>query len=275
MEYQNILFEVTDHVATITLNRPESMNAINYKTRDELHAACGQVSADSDVWVCIITGAGERAFCTGLDLKERAREVDDSTFFEKRRVRNRSSMHGQNLPVATMEKPTIAAIRGYAVGGGLELALACDIRVAAEDAKLGMFEVRRGRLGGGGGTQRLPRLIGMAKALELSLTGEAVGAEEALRLGAREQGGARGQLHGRGAGDRGQDLPRRAVVGHRHQGGHHQGDPASAGAGPEARERPGPGALHHRGPEGRLPRLRREAPGGVEGPIGNRTQEET
>ena len=183
MTYQNILYEVTDHVATITLNRPESMNAINHKTRDELHAACGQVSADADVWVCIITGAGDRAFCTGLDLKERAREVDDSTFFEKRRVRNRSSMHGQNLPVATMEKPTIAAIRGYAVGGGLELALACDIRVAAEDAKLGMFEVRRGRLGGGGGTQRLPRLIGMAKALELSLTGEAVGAEEALRLG--------------------------------------------------------------------------------------------
>ena len=183
MEYQNILYEVTDHVATITLNRPESMNAISYKTRDELVDACGQVSADPDVWVCIITGAGERAFCTGLDLKERAREVDDSTFFEKRRVRNRPSIYSQNQAVATLEKPTIAAIRGYAVGGGLELALACDIRVAAEDAKLGMFEVRRGRLGGGGGTQRLPRLIGLAKALELSLTGEAVGAEEALRLG--------------------------------------------------------------------------------------------
>ena len=183
MTYENILYEVDDHVATITLNRPEVMNAISYKARDELHDACGRVSADPDVWVCIITGAGERAFSTGLDLKERAREVDDSTYFEKRRVRNRPSMQGQNLLVAAMEKPTIAAIRGYAVGGGLELAMACDIRVAAEDAKLGMFEVRRGRLGGGGGTQRLPRLVGMAKALELSLTGEAVDAHEAFRIG--------------------------------------------------------------------------------------------
>lgn len=183
MSYDNILYDVTDHVATITINRPESMNAISYKARDELHDACSRVSADPDVWACIITGAGERAFSTGLDLKERAREVDDSTFFDKRRTRNRAGNQGQNMVVATMEKPTIAAIRGYAVGGGLELALACDIRVAAEDAKLGMFEVRRGRLGGGGGTQRLPRLIGMAKALELSLTGEAVDAHEAFRIG--------------------------------------------------------------------------------------------
>lgn len=183
MTYENVLYDVTDHVATITLNRPEVMNAISYKARDELVDACGRVSADSDVWACIVTGAGDRAFCTGLDLKERAMEVEDSTFFERRRVRNRPSILSQNMAVATLEKPTIAAIRGYAVGGGLELALACDIRVAAEDAKLGMFEVRRGRLGGGGGTQRLPRLIGMAKALELCLTGEAVGAEEALRLG--------------------------------------------------------------------------------------------
>lgn len=183
MTYDNILYDVTDHVATITINRPESMNAISYKARDELHDACGRVSADADVWACIITGAGERAFSTGLDLKERAREVDDSTFFDKRRARHRAGNQGQNMVVAAMEKPTIAAIRGYAVGGGLELALACDIRVAAEDAKLGMFEVRRGRLGGGGGTQRLPRLVGMAKALELSLTGEAVDAHEAFRIG--------------------------------------------------------------------------------------------
>ncbi len=83
MTYDNILYDVTDHVATITINRPESMNAISYKARDELHDACGRVSADPDVWACIITGAGERAFSTGLDLKERAREVDDSTFFDK------------------------------------------------------------------------------------------------------------------------------------------------------------------------------------------------
>ena len=183
MSYENILYEVADRVATITLNRPEVMNAISYRARDELVDACGRVSADRDVWACIITGAGERAFSTGLDLKERAGEVDDSTFFDKRRERSRPSVHSQNRAVAALEKPTIAAIRGYAVGGGLELALACDIRVAAEDARLGMFEVRRGRLGGGGGTQRLPRLVGMAKALELCLTGEAVDASEALRIG--------------------------------------------------------------------------------------------
>lgn len=183
MSYENILYEAADHVATITLNRPEVMNAISYRARDELVDACGKVSADRDVWACIITGAGERAFSTGLDLKERAGEVDHATFFDKRRERNRPSVHSQNRAVAALEKPTIAAIRGYAVGGGLELALACDIRVAAEDAKLGMFEVRRGRLGGGGGTQRLPRLVGMAKALELCLTGEAVDASEALRIG--------------------------------------------------------------------------------------------
>ena len=119
MTYDNILYDVTDHVATITINRPESMNAISYKARDELHDACGRVSADPDVWACIITGAGERAFSTGLDLKERAREVDDSTFFDKRRTRNRAGNQGQNMVVASMEKPTIAAIRGYAVGGGL------------------------------------------------------------------------------------------------------------------------------------------------------------
>lgn len=183
MNYANILYDVTDHVATITVDRPEVMNAISYQTRNELIDACEKVSADADVWVLILTGAGDRAFSTGIDLKERAKEADDATFFEKRRVRNRPGVHSQNQAIALLEKPTIAAIRGYAVGGGLELALACDIRVAAEDAKLGMLEVRRGRLGGGGGTQRLPRLIGTARALELCLTGETIGADEAFRIG--------------------------------------------------------------------------------------------
>jgi len=183
MNYENILYDVTDHIATITINRPKVMNAISYQTRNELSDVWEKVSADTNVWVCILTGAGDKAFCTGLDLKERAKEVDDATFFEKRRARNRPGVESQNRALASLDKPTIAAIRGYAVGGGLELALACDMRVGAEDAKLGMLEVRRGRLGGSGGTQRLPRLIGVAKALELSLTGETIGAEEALRIG--------------------------------------------------------------------------------------------
>jgi enoyl-CoA hydratase/carnithine racemase len=183
MDYENILYNVTDHIATITVNRPKVMNAISYQARNEIVDACEKVSADPEVWVCIITGAGDRAFSTGIDLKERAKEADDTSFFDRRRIRNRPSVYSQNQAIAMLEKPTIAAIRGYAVGGGLELALACDIRVAAEDAKLGMLEVRRGRLGGGGGTQRLPRLIGTARALELCLTGEPIGADEAFRIG--------------------------------------------------------------------------------------------
>lgn len=183
MSYETILCEIKDHVAYLTLNRPQVMNAISLQMSREIIDACEQVRKDCGIRVCILTGAGEKAFCTGLDLKERARQADESTFFAKRRARNQPGIHSHHQAVAAIDKPTIAAIRGYAVGGGLELALACDMRVAAEDAKLGMMEVRRGRLGGAGGTQRLPRLIGTAKAMELCLTGEPVDANEAWRLG--------------------------------------------------------------------------------------------
>ncbi len=183
MNYQTILYEVKNHIAYVTLNRPEVMNAINLRMRQDLIEVCEQVRGDSEVRVCILTGSGERAFCTGLDLKERAAPSDEAGFFAMRRSRNQPGIHSQTQAISALDKPTIAAIRGYAVGGGLELALACDMRVAAEDAKLGMMEVRRGRLGGSGGTQRLPRLIGTAKALELCLTGEPVEAAEAFRIG--------------------------------------------------------------------------------------------
>ena len=181
--YETLLYEVRDHVAYVTLNRPESMNAITRQMAADIIDACSLIAEDSDVRVAIVTGAGERAFCTGLDLKERARESEASTPFDRRRARNRPGIHSQSQAIAALDKPVIAAIRGYAVGGGLEIALACDIRIAAEDAKLGMMEVRRGRLGGSGGTQRLPRLIGVARALELCLTGEAIDAAQAYRVG--------------------------------------------------------------------------------------------
>lgn len=183
MNYETIIYEVKNHIGYITLNRPAVMNAISYQMTREILDVCEQATRDPEVRVCILTGAGGRAFCTGLDLKERAGETDDATLFDKRRQRNQPRIHSHHQAVAAIDKPTIAAIRGWAVGGGLELALACDMRVAAEDAKLGMLEVRRGRLGGAGGTQRLPRLIGIAKALEISLTGEPVEAAEAFRLG--------------------------------------------------------------------------------------------
>ena len=183
MNYEMIVYEIKNHIAYITFNRPQVMNAINMQMSREIIDACEQVRKDREARVCILTGAGEKAFCTGLDLKERARQTEEAGFFERRRERNQPGIRSHHQAVAAIDKPTIAAIRGYAVGGGLELALACDMRVAAEDAKLGMMEVRRGRLGGAGGTQRLPRLVGTAKALEMSLTGEPVDAAEAYRIG--------------------------------------------------------------------------------------------
>lgn len=183
MSYETLLYEVRDGIAYLTLNRPEVLNAINHQMSREIVDACERITSDPQVRVAILAGAGERAFCTGLDLRERAREADEATLFDKRRARNRPGIRGHAQAVAAIDKPTIAAIRGWAVGGGLELALACDLRVASEDARLGMMEVRRGRLGGAGGTQRLPRLIGVARALELCLTGEPVDAAEAYRIG--------------------------------------------------------------------------------------------
>ena len=183
MNYQAIVYEVKDHVARVTLNRPEVMNAVNQQMRREIIDICEHVRRDSEVRVCIFTGAGDRAFSTGFDLKERTSENEAAGLFSQRNARHQPGIHFHHQAISALDKPTIAAIRGYAVGGGLEVALACDIRVAAEDAKLGMMEVRRGRLGGSGGTQRLPRLIGTAKALELCLTGELIDAAEAFRLG--------------------------------------------------------------------------------------------
>jgi enoyl-CoA hydratase/carnithine racemase len=183
MNYETIIYTAKDQIGYITLNRPEVMNAISFQMSREIIDVCAQVRRDPAVKVVIFTGAGEKAFCTGLDLKERAKEADETTFFDKRRARNQPGVHSHHQAVAAIDKPTIAAVRGWTVAGGLEMALACDIRVAAEDAKLGMMEVRRGRLGGAGGTQRLPRLVGVAKALEICLTGEPIDASEAYRVG--------------------------------------------------------------------------------------------
>lgn len=183
MNYQAVIYEIKNHVAYVTLNRPEVMNAVNQQMRREIIDVCDQVRRDPEVRACIFTGAGDRAFSTGFDLKERASDGEASTLFGQRHAERQPGIHFHHQAISSLDKPTIAAIRGYAVGGGLEVALACDMRVAAEDAKLGMMEVRRGRLGGSGGTQRLPRLIGTAKALELCLTGELVDAAEAFRLG--------------------------------------------------------------------------------------------
>ena len=181
MDFQTILFEVRNQIAFVMFNRPDSMNAMNRQMMKELVDACRQVEEDVGIRVAIFTGAGEKAFSAGMDLKERS-ETSFSPI-ERRQQKLSATIQTQTRAVAAMTKPTIAAIRGYCVGGGLEFALACDMRVAAEDAKLGLAEVKRGLIPGSGGTQRLPRTVGVAKALEICLTGDNVTGGEALRLG--------------------------------------------------------------------------------------------
>jgi enoyl-CoA hydratase/carnithine racemase len=181
MDYQTIIYEVRNEIAFVTFNRPESMNAINRQMTRDLVEACRQIEEDSGIRVAIFTGAGDRAFSAGMDLKERAETAFSP--IERRNQKLTQTVHTQSRAIGVMTKPTIAAIRGYCVGGGLEMALACDLRVAAEDAKLGLTEVKRGLIPGAGGTQRLTRAVGITKALEICLTGDTVSGSEAQRLG--------------------------------------------------------------------------------------------
>jgi enoyl-CoA hydratase/carnithine racemase len=182
MDFRAILYEIKNQIARITLNRPDALNAINQEMSREIVEACSAAENDDGVRVVIFSGAGERAFSTGMDLKERAQGIA-ATPLERRHVKIVPGIHTPSKAVVAISKPTIAAIRGYAVGGGLELSLACDVRVASEDAKFGLTEVRRGILPGAGGTQRLSRVIGLSKALELCLSGDLIDAKVASRLG--------------------------------------------------------------------------------------------
>jgi enoyl-CoA hydratase len=181
MSYETIRHEVADGVATITLARPEVHNAMNEAMRRELTACFGDLATSDDVRAIVVTGAGERAFSAGADIREFVEPLVPVRFREaRRRVDFRQAMD-------RCAQPIIAAIRGHTFGGGLELALACDIRIASRDARLGLTEVNLGIIPGGGGTQRLPRLVGRGKALELILTGARIDAEEALRIGLVER----------------------------------------------------------------------------------------
>ncbi len=182
MEYRYVIYESKDQIGWITLNRPDVMNAINQEMAGEIVSACRRAEEDDSVRVVVLKGAGEKAFSAGMDLKERAERSFSA--IERRQLKIAPGVI--NFPtqaVAAISKPTIAAIQGYAVGGGLEIALACDIRIASEDAKLGLTEVRRGMIPGSGGTQRITRLVGPAKALEICLSGNLVDAKEAHRIG--------------------------------------------------------------------------------------------
>jgi len=181
MSEQPVRFEAKDGVATITLDRPDVLNAMNDLMRTKLLEIFTRLRTDDGVKVVVVTGAGERAFCAGADIREFLEPPTPTHFREARkRLDFRSEMERCSQPI-------IAAIRGFALGGGLELALACDIRIAAEDAQLGLTEINLAIIPGGGGTQRLPRLVGRGKALEMILTGMRVPAAEALRIGLVER----------------------------------------------------------------------------------------
>jgi enoyl-CoA hydratase len=176
MAYESLLVRVEDRVATIVVNRPEKRNALNAVVRRELVEALDALRDDPEVRVVVITGAGEKAFIAGADIGE---------FAERTPLEQRAAMEGRRLfeEIANFPRPTIAMINGFALGGGCEVALACDLRIAARSARLGQPEVKLGILPGGGGTQRLPRLVGLGRALRLIMTGEMISAEEAERIG--------------------------------------------------------------------------------------------
>lgn len=171
-----ILLEKRDRVALLTINRPDKLNALNIATRRELAEALDTLRDDQEVRVVILTGAGEKAFVAGADINE---------FAGRSAVEQRAVMKAKSIFTAAEEfpKPLIAMINGFCLGGGCELALACDLRIASEKARFGQPEINLGIIPGGGGTQRLTRLIGEGKAMQMILTGEMINAQEAHRLG--------------------------------------------------------------------------------------------
>ena len=174
--YETLLIERRDRVAVITINRPQKLNALNIQTRAEGAAALDELREDDSVGVVVITGAGEKAFVAGADIAE---------FEGRTAVTQRDVMLGRSLftAVDTFPKPIIAMINGFCLGGGCELALACDLRIAGENARFGQPEINLGIIPGGGGTQRLTRLVGEGKAMELILTGDMIDAQAAYNLG--------------------------------------------------------------------------------------------
>jgi enoyl-CoA hydratase len=178
MNYECLIYEKKEGIAIITMNRPERLNALSFKLREELSAVFDQMEEDESVKVIILTG-GPKAFCAGADIKERATTLPSQLQY----VFKQRKTHEFFCKIENCEKPVIAAISGVALGGGCELALVCDMRIASETARFGLPEVKLGVMPLAGGTQRLPRMIGVTKAKELLFTGDFIDAQEAYRIG--------------------------------------------------------------------------------------------
>ena len=212
-EDQLVLCDITDRIAVVTINRPDKRNALNAATRRQFVALLDGLRAEPNVRVVVVTGAGDKAFVAGADIGE----FEGRTPVDQFRVMKAPGIFDA---VEQFPKPVIAAINGFALGGGCELAMACDIRIAADTAKLGQPEINLAIIPGGGGTQRLPRLVGLGNAYRLLFTGDLVDAAEALRIGLVDEV----VLHPEPLGAQGLGH---LVPGHLAGGGvlHHQGPP--------------------------------------------------
>jgi len=177
MSYENILFETEGHMAKVVINRQKAMNALNNATIIELIEVFSEIKEDKNIYGVIVTGAGDKAFVAGADIKELAVMTKDGA--------KELSEKGQGLLnlIENLGKPVVAAVNGFALGGGCEIAMACSFRYASENAKFGQPEINLGLIPGYGGTQRLPRLVGKGRAMELLLTGNIIGADDAFRMG--------------------------------------------------------------------------------------------
>jgi enoyl-CoA hydratase len=178
MSYETLIYEKEEGIGIVTMNRPDRLNALSFKLKEELAAVFDAMERDEAVKVVILTG-GKKAFSAGADIKERStvQMSQPQYYFNQRKT------HEFFCKIENFEKPVIAAVGGVAVGGGCELALVCDLRIASETARFGVPEVKIGVIPAAGGTQRLPRIIGMTKAKELLLTGDFIDAQEAYRVG--------------------------------------------------------------------------------------------
>jgi enoyl-CoA hydratase/carnithine racemase len=177
MSYENILLEKKSAIAYVTINRPAKLNALNMATMEELRAAFIDIKSDTATRIVILTGSGDKAFIAGADIGELSK--NDAVTGKEYTHRGQSVLD----LIENLGKPVIAAINGFALGGGCELAMACTMRLASENAKLGQPEVKLGIIPGYGGSQRLPRLVGKGLAMQLVLTGEMITAQEAHRIG--------------------------------------------------------------------------------------------
>ncbi len=181
MNYETILYEVRGNLAHVTLNRPEKLNALNRRSIEELTECFSEIGRTQEIRAAVLTGSGEKSFAAGADIKELALLTPV--------LAREAALRGQQLMnvIENLGKPVVAAVNGVALGGGCELAMACTLRIASESARFGQPEIKLGLIPGYGGSQRLPRLIGKGRALEMILSGEPISAQEAWRIGLANQ----------------------------------------------------------------------------------------